>query len=160
MNCKDVRVELSCGAELSPDQRAHFENCAECRAFGGDLAVLRERVGEDPTPDDLEERTLGLCRSLLAEKAAIRRMSAWKRFLRLCDSPTFVATAAVLALLLLGALVVTQADSAREETAGLLAQLAVLQFVVQNLVTVLFVPALFVLRKGSGRRPGALKPGE
>lgn len=146
---------------MSPGQREHLESCADCRAFAGDVAVLRALAHDPvPTPDDLEGRTLGLCRSLLAEKAAIRRMSAWKRFLRLCDSPTFVVTAAFLTLLFLGALVVMPADSAREETADLLAQLGVLQFVVQNLVTALFLPALFVFRKGSDRRPGALKPGE
>ena len=153
MKCRTVQDKLSRRSELNPEMQEHLESCGDCRVFARDLeAFAALGASPVPTPAGLRERTLARCETILQEKAAARGMPAWRRLLRWSDSPRFVVAAAILGFIVLGGLIVYQIAVDRGENSDLSVELAVLQLVIQNLVTALFLPALLMLKKGIGGR--------
>jgi hypothetical protein len=154
MNCRTVQRELSAGSELSQAVCRHVEGCNDCRRFADDLRVFWS-LGDSTleTPSLLKEVTLEKCRAVLAERASTRGVSFWRRHRRLWSSPRFVAAVAILGVLIVGTVAVTQIDDSQDRDAVLLVKIFIAQIILQNLVTALFMPAILILKKRASNRP-------
>jgi hypothetical protein len=153
MDCRTAQRELSGGDALEPAVEQHLEGCDACRRFADDVRAIRT-LGETPveTPALLREQTLDLCREILAERATTRSLSFWQRYRRMCDSPRFVAAAAIVSVLILTTITILQINNNGDSGASWLMKLAVIQFGVQNYVAALFLPILLVLKNRFSRR--------
>ena len=96
-------------------------------------------------PADLREQTLNGCLKLMADKPAGTAFG--RRFRQLLDSPTFIATFASSAVIILVGLMAWQSGSLEDTAAGKFVKIIIIQLVVQNLAAALFLPALMFLKK-------------
>jgi len=155
MECRHVQEALGSGLEEDADIARHLEGCAECRRFAADLQCIRALcLPSVATPPLLRERTLERCRAALAERAIGRRMPARERCRRLFDSPRFVAVAAALCVVITVVVGVLQSGGIENDETSASIKLAIITFVVENLLAALVFPALWICRNrlGDGAR--------
>jgi hypothetical protein len=152
MECRHVQEALGSGLGADAAVERHMESCEQCRRFAADLQWIRALcLPSVATPPLLRERTLEQCRAVLAERAIRRRLRVRERCRRFFDSPRFVVVAAVLCILIAVGVGTLQIDDIQDEETNVSINLTIIQFVVQNLLAALALPALWVYRNKLGR---------
>lgn len=151
MECRHVQEALSSGLDADAAVVRHMESCDRCRRFAADLQWIRSLCAPSmATPRFLREQTLERCRVALAERAIRRRMPARERCRHLFDSPRFVAVAVALCVVIAVVVGVLQSGGIENDETSASIKLAIITFVVENLLAALVFPALWIYRNRLG----------
>jgi len=161
MNCHDARQEVIGRSDPTEAAQRHIDVCEECRLFCADNRVIQQAFDTPvSTPPALAARTLARSLEMLRDRTAAAETTPRQRCRRILDSSRFVAAAAVLGVVVFAIWISLQIDGAQDDAVNMSLKLAIIQVLVQNVFTALFLPAFLLFKGGLARLPfRAMKSG-